>query len=120
MLSGRLGKVMSFVIETASGVASLRAFDGGQLSWQIDTLDGVIRTRDDRPPEAASLPEDAFYMDEIEQLQRAFGLTPFEDLPGDLPTLGRAYIDRTDHSARRAARAAAARSSPHRPWWKLW
>ena len=122
-ISADLGRVLSFVIETAGGVAAFHAFEHGRLAWCIETLEGHVREQGERPPEAAGLPDDHFYMDAIEQLQRAYGLRPLEDVPGELPTLGRAYIDRTDYSASRTNDVASAPtppSVPPRPWWKFW
>jgi hypothetical protein len=119
-LSARLGTVLSFVVESAVGGAAFSVHEHGRLSWSIDSLEGETREQGQRPGEAAGLPVDGFFVGEVEQLQRAYGLTPMEELPGDWPTQGRAYIDRTDYSATKRARAARPATAATRSWWRFW
>jgi len=135
-LSQHLGLVLSFVIETSGGCAFFDAYDGGQRIRRIQSIDGVLQTEGARLPQEAGLPDGRFYMDETEQLQRAFGITPLTGLPADLPVRGAAYLDRTDYGALKAAQpprapraapgagpkatASAREPAAKRPWWRFW
>jgi hypothetical protein len=93
-----------------------------------------VKTEGERLAEEADLPDSSCYMDETEQLQLAFGITPLERMPADACVQAASFVDRTDYSASRKARAEKAkvaavspgptsesRSSPaKRPWWRIW
>ena len=117
VLGERFGCALSFVIETASATAIFWQVDGGHVARHIRFESGDMHVEGERLPQEEGLPSDAFYMTEMEDLQRAFGITPLSGLSDDKPMQGMAFVDRTDYSALRAADAAAA---PSRPWWKLW
>ena len=130
-LSERFGLVLSFIVETAGGCAFFRAFDRGQLLRSID-WNGELASQGNPLLQEAGLATDCYYVDETEQLQVNFGITPLERLPGDLPCTGAVFIDRTDYSAlvqTRAARRASTEARPEhspsaasqvRPWWRFW
>lgn len=128
-LSERFGLALSFVIETSGGCAFFDAFAQGRRVRRIQSIDGDVSSDGERLPQEGGLPASTYYMDETEQLLRAFGLTPLERLPADQPVAGAAYVDRTDYvalekarqaRAPRAVAAPAAASQPGRPWWRFW
>lgn len=120
-LSERFGLALSFVIETSGGCAFFDAYAQGQPLRRIQSIDGKVATEGARLPQEAGLAEARFYMDETEQLQLAFGLTPPPRLPADWPLTGAAYFDGTDYAALKAARPAQAAAAPtRRPWWRFW
>jgi hypothetical protein len=123
-LSERFGLALSFVIETSGGCAFFDAYGQGQPLRRIQSIDGRLATEGARLPQEAGLAETRFYMEEIEQLLLAFGLTPPQRLPADWPVTGAAYIDGTDYAALKPARpakaAGAAAARPRRPWWRFW
>ncbi len=68
-------------------------------------------------------------MDETEQLQRAFGITPLAGLPANVSVVGAAFIDGTDHAAsNRERQGGSGQPAPapplppprRRPWWRFW
>ena len=128
-LSLRFGLTLSFVIETAGGCAFFSAYDQGQRTRRVTSIDGKVTREGAALPQEAGLPGSSFYMEEIERLQGAFGITPLEQLSEDKRIRAMAYVDRTDYAAlrrereeRRAKAAAAAPSAPmaRRPWWRIW
>ena len=127
-LGERFGCALSFVIETASATAMFWRVDGGHVARHIRFESGEMHVEGERLPQEEGLPSDVFYMTEMEDLQRAFGITPLEQLPADKPLTGAAYVDRTDYApikqARQAGAADAAKAPPsvtpaRRPWWKF-
>lgn len=134
-LSKRFGMALSFVIETSGGCAFFSAFRDGRRVRQLSYSNSTLTQEGERLPEEAGLPTMQFYMDEFEKLVAAFGLRTPYDMPEDAPVQGRAYVNRTDYSAQRAARVTAAgpatpppshgasaapRPEAARPWWKFW
>lgn len=124
LLSERFGLALSFVIETSGGCAFFDAFAQGRQVRRIQSIDGAVTSHGERLAQETGLPAASYYVDETEQLQRAFGLTLFEQLPADHPVIGTAYIDRTDYGALKKSRGArapeAAAPAPRRPWWRFW
>ena len=104
VLGERFGRALSFVIETAGATAMFWQFDGGRVSRHVSFQSGEMHAEGDRLPQEDGLPSDCFYMNEMESLQRAFGITPVDALSGDHPVQGVAYVDRTDYAALREAR----------------
>jgi hypothetical protein len=123
-LSERFGTALSFVIETSGGCAFFDAYRQGQRLRRIQSIDGEVTAAGARLPEEAALAASTYYMDETEQLQLAFGLTPPGRLPADLPVTGAAYLDRADYVVQEAKPrgpcAGASPSQPRRPWWRFW
>jgi hypothetical protein len=124
-LSERFGLALSFIIETSGGCAFFDAFAQGRRVRRIQSIDGAVTSEGERLPQEAGLPASSYYMDETEQLQRAFGLTPLELLPADQPVTGAAYMDRTDYGALKKAQqprapGPVAAPAPRRPWWRFW
>lgn len=131
-LSERFGLVLSFIVETAGGCAFFNAFERGRLLRSIDWNDGKFASQGDPLSQEAGLPAERYYVDETEQLQANFGITPIDRLSEDLPCAGAAFTDRTDYSAlmhERAVRRASSdtkldplsgHASTARPWWKFW
>lgn len=131
VLSERFGLALSFVIETTGGCAFFDAHEHGQRIRRIQSIDGQVEAEGKRLPQEARLPASSYYMDETEQLQLAFGITPLERLPADAAVQGVAFIDRTDYSALRkkhesqakgAAVAVPAQAAPvpKKPWCRFW
>lgn len=124
-LSERFGLALSFIIETSGSCAFFDAFEQGRRVRRIQSIDGTVTSEGERLAQEAGLPAASYYMDETEQLQRAFGITSLDQLPADHPVIGAAYIDRTDYGALKKARAAGAPDAvaapaPRRPWWRFW
>lgn len=124
-LSERFGLALSFIIETSGGCAFFDAFERGRRVRRIQSIDGAVTLEGERLAQEAGLPAASYYMDETEQMQRAFGLTPLQQLRADHPVIGAACIDRTDYGAAKKAREArgpdpAAAPAPERPWWRFW
>lgn len=129
-LSNRFGIALSFVIETSGGCAFFSAFHDGRRVRKLSYSNSTLTQEGERLPEEAGLPTTQFYMDEFEKLIAAFGMRTPYGMPEDAPVHGRAYVNRTDYSAQRAARAAAAgavatppaavATTASRSWWKFW
>jgi len=124
-LSERFGLALSFILETSGGCAFFDAFEQGRRVRRIQSIDGTVASEGERLAQEAGLPAASYYVDETEQLQRAFGLTLLEQLPADHPVIGTACIDRTDYGALKKARQtrapdAAAAPARKRSWWRFW
>jgi hypothetical protein len=124
-LSERFGLALSFVIETSGACAFFDAFAQGRQVRRIQSIDGAVASEGDRLAQEAGLPAASYYMDETEQLLRAFGITPLGQLPAEHPVAGAAYVDRTDYGAPKKARearipGAVVAPAPRRPWWRFW
>ena len=124
-LSERFGLALSFVVETSGGCAFFDAFEQRRRVRRIQSIDGAVTSEGERLAQEAGLPAASYYMDETEQLQRAFGLTLLAQLPADHPVIGAAYLDRTDYGAQKRAQEAhtpdaVAAPAPRRPWWRFW
>jgi hypothetical protein len=68
-------------------------------------------------------------MDETDQLARAFGLSPFEEMPSSTDLQAISVFDRTDYSelVGKSASPPPKHSAPssgeqpsQKPWWKFW
>jgi len=130
-LSIRFGLALSFVIETSGGCAYFWCFKEGGLLRSVQYADGKLVTRREPMEEESGMRPDSFYMEETEELQKRFGITPPEQLSEARQCEGLAVIDRTDYSALLAAKGTTRPSeSEHlppplasmsgRPWWKFW
>ena len=117
-LSERFGQALSFVIETAGGCAFFDAFERGQMSRSIRSVDGEVTTQGQPLPQEGALRQGHFYMEETDRLQQAFGLTPPGNLPHDQAITAAAYLDCNDYS--RLRQAVAAPATAKRPWWRVW
>jgi hypothetical protein len=130
MLSERFGRVLSFVVETSGGCAFFDAYERGRRIRRIQAIDGEVKAEGERLPQEAQLPESRYDIEETDQLQRAFGITPLQRLPGDVRVEGVAFIDRTERPVRKkreskakdAAATVPTRASPapKKPWWRFW
>ena len=129
-LSSRFGIALSFVIETAAGCAYFWCFKQGRLLRSIQYVDGELVTRGERMEEESGMPE-TFYMDETEELQRRFGITPLAHLSETRRCEALAVVDRTHDGALPATRALTtpspfghlpppSGSKSNRPWWRFW
>jgi hypothetical protein len=114
-LSGRLGLVAVAVTQGTSGTAMFQLYEGGQLLRGIDSCDGRITSRGEPvPAEAGVNVEAGFYIDEIERVWLALGMTSF--WAGDkVPLVALHVLDTTDYSL-----PAVRPKTRRRPWWKFW
>ncbi|MFC4308636.1 hypothetical protein ACFPN2_06030 [Steroidobacter flavus] len=125
-LSVRFGSVVSFIVETAGGCASFCCYESGQLRRMIQNIDGELTSSGSPLPQEVGIAVENYYMKETEQLMRAFGLSPPDDLPIASTSVAIATTDRTDYTqlARNVTdgKAEDSVSSPQatKPWWKLW
>ena len=130
-LSIRFGRVLSFVIETSGGCAYFWCFKEGELLRSIQYSDGNLDTRGEPMDEESGMRPESFYMEETEELQKRFGITPPEQLAEARQCEALAVIDRTDYSALLAAKGITKPPEPVRlpppmasksgqPWWKFW
>jgi len=104
-LSADLGAALGIVIESAGGTAMFAYCENGNLVRSVAYMDGDMRVHGKPIPEEAKLEKDIFYMDEVEQLMQAFGLTPFGDDAIAPRMEAWELIDRTDYEALRRERA---------------
>ncbi len=122
-LSEKLGTVVSFVIETTGGTASFSCYASGQLRRTIHNVDGNMQLSGAELPEEKGIDTNQYYMDETEQLMRAFGISAIEELPVVSTALAISTVDRTDYSRLTTNVSAAAANdlrNTKRPWWKFW
>lgn len=113
-------RVVSFVVETAGGSAFFWCFDDGKLRRKIFENDAPVETGGEPLAEEAGLPADRFYMNEVEALWNALGLTPSEWLASSADCEAIHVVARTTSTGGAAAAACADRRAATRPWWKFW
>lgn len=125
-LSRRFGTVLSFIVETAGGCAYFWCYQSGQLRRMIQNIDGEVTSSGESLPEESGIDVGKYYMDQTEELMRAFALSAVEQLPVVSTAVAVSTIDRTDF-AHVAAAVGAGKSngeatSTHtaKPWWKFW
>ena len=125
-LSTRFGSALSFIVETASGCAYFWSYESGQMRRVIQSIDGELTSSGVRLPQEEDIDVGSYYMEETEQLMRAFGLSMPEDLPVVSTAVAIATIDRTDYTQRAGtvggenSNARESASPRAKPWWKLW
>jgi len=121
-LSGSLRtRVVSFVVETAGGSASFWCFEHGKLRRKIVADDAPVETAGAPLTEEAGLPIHSFYMNEVEALWSALGLTPSDWLAGfsDCEAV-RIVSTGAVATGERATAVGVEGSGSARPWWKFW
>jgi hypothetical protein len=138
-LSERIGRVLSFAIETSAGCAFFWCFENGKLRRSILNTDTNVEMEGAPIPEEAGIDVSRYYVDETEALWRALGLSPFVRYGETPPFTGYqaiCVIDRTDyghlsrggyvdprslevHDAPLRARGQREPRS-RKPWWRLW
>lgn len=125
-LSKRWGCTLSFVVESAGGCAFFWAFQSGSLRRSILNTGETVAIEGVPLDEEAGIDVKAYYMDETERLQRAFGITPLSELPEAHPMAALSVADRNDYAKPRTALGGESNASlgigPSRekPWWKVW
>jgi hypothetical protein len=128
-LSTHLGTVISFTVETAAGCAFFYCFENGRLRRSISNLDTEMATEGEPLPEEVGINVGGYYMQETEELWRAFGLTPFQNLPPPTECQAICVIDRTDYEQLHKDRAPKPPaqtatvpkvSASNKPWWRFW
>ena len=117
-LSARFGSVLSFIVETAGGCAYFWSFESGEMRRMVQNIDGKFEASGESLPQEVGIDVEGYYMDETEQLMRAFGLSSPEDLPVVSSAVAIATIDRTDYTP--LADNGTAAPIGARPWWKFW
>jgi hypothetical protein len=116
-LSERLGSVLSFVIETAGGVAEFWCFEDGTLRRSLSYSDGALSTQGDPLSEEDGLDSTSYYMKETEALWNAFGISPYNE--GNLNDCQAiCVVDQTDYGDVLANSPFAPKVK--KPWWKFW
>jgi hypothetical protein len=92
----------------------------------IQNIDGELTSSGVSLPEERDIDVGSYYMEETEQLMRAFGLSMPKDLPVATTAVAIATIDRTDYT-RHAGTVSGENSSAHesssrraKSWWKFW
>ena len=127
-LSSRFGKTLSIVIETGGGVANFDYYEQGVARRSVQYMDGAMKSEGERLPEERGLAEDSFYMDEVEQLMTAFGLSQIGDESVAPRIEAVELIDRNDYTRSNAKimedlgakMVSAQESETAKPWWKFW
>jgi len=125
-LSTRFGSVLSFIVETAGGCAYFQSYESGKMRRAIENLDGEMNSSGVSLPQEEGIDVGSYYMDETEQLMRAFGLSMPEDLPVVATAVAIATIDRTDYTQYAGTVSGEKPSGPEassrraKPWWKFW
>jgi hypothetical protein len=77
-------------------------------------------------PQENGIDASQYYMDETEQLMRAFGISAIEQLPVVSTAVAISTVDRTDYSrltanvGNIAANNVNHSQSAKQPWWKFW
>jgi hypothetical protein len=66
----------------------------------IQNIDGELTSSGARLPQEEGIDVGSYYMDETEQLMRAFGLSMPKDLPVASTAVAIATIERTDYRSR--------------------
>ncbi len=132
-LSTELGTVTSFVVETAGGSAFFWCFERGHLRRMISNLDGYVAMEGEPLAEEAGVDIDRYYMAETEALMKAFGLSPFDQIPRPDECQAICVVDHTDYDSLQKFSGLDALKSgeenlikapqsqpPKRPWWRFW
>jgi hypothetical protein len=129
-LSARFGKALSIVIETAGGTACFDYFQRGVSRRAVRYIDGDLQAEGARLPEEIGLAEDVFYMDEVEELMRAFGLSQVDDESIAPRIEAVELVDHTDYRdtkvkamediGEKMADVQEKEARVARPWWRLW
>lgn len=129
-LSARFGKALSIVIETAGGTACFEYYEKGTSRRVVRYMDGDMQTEGARLPEESGLAADSFYMDEVEALMRAFGLSQVGEESIAPRVEAVELIDRTDYGQSRSkalevlgekmVAVQEQEAKVAKPWWKLW
>ena len=127
-LSARFGKTLSIVIETAGGCANFDYYEQGVARRSVQYVDGEMKSEGERLPEESGLDKSAFYMDEVERLMTAFGLSQIGDESVAPRIEAVELIDRndlarwsTEGSVKSGAKMVSApEGETARPWWKFW
>ena len=87
-----------------------------------------MKSEGERLPEERGLAEDSFYMDEVEQLMTAFGLSQIGDESVAPRIEAVELIDRNDYTRSNekimedlgAKMVSAQEGEAAKPWWKFW
>lgn len=112
-------RVISAIAETAFGSARFSCWDRGAETRSISRDGDAMPEFSGQPlPEERGIDTSDFFIDEAEQLWRAFGLSSFglREKTRDIRAI--CIEDQTDYAALREQRDAA--PVPRKPWWKLW
>jgi len=96
-LSQKLGRVLSFCVETAGGCASFACYDNGELRREIAYTDGDTSLKGEPLPEEAGIDVNFYYMDETEQLMEAFGLSSLQQIRQKDAYHALCVVDQTDY-----------------------
>lgn len=96
-LSKEIGTVLSFVIETTGGSVSFYCFQDAQMRRSIHHSDGEVTAEGQPLPEEGSIDTQGFYVDEIEALWRAFGISAYDEMPTSEGCQAICVIDHTDY-----------------------
>lgn len=97
-LSNEFGQALSFIVESAGGVACFWCYQNGTLRRQISYHDGEMEFAGEPLPQEEGIDVNNYYMDETEALWRAFGLRPHESL-NSRQCVAISVIDRSDYSS---------------------
>jgi hypothetical protein len=129
-LSARFGKALCVVIETAGGTAFFEYHEKGVARRVVRYVDGDMHTQGARLPEEMGMVEDTFYMDQVEEILRAFGLSQVGDESVAPRIEAIEIVDRTDYRKSSAkakedigekmAAVQEQEARAEKPWWRLW
>jgi hypothetical protein len=127
-LSSRFGKTLSIVIETTGGCANFDYYEQGVARRSVQYMDGEMKSEGERLPEERGLDKNTFYMNEVEQLMTAFGLSQIGDESVAPRIQAVELIDRNDYTRSNAKimedlgakMVSAQEGEPAKPWWKFW
>ena len=97
-LSQKLGRVLTFVVESAGGTAHFSGFEDGKCVREIAYNDGESMLQGQALPQESGINVEKYYMDETDTLLRAFGLRQTDAIPVLDSTIALAVVDHTDYS----------------------
>ena len=117
-LSARFGEVFSFVVESTSGTALFWYFENGTLRRSIERSDTDFKAKGEPLPEENGIDTDDLYMNEVEELWKAFGISPLDrsGITGGFQAI--CVVDQTDYSG--VFEGSPFAPKKRRPWWKFW
>jgi len=114
-LSSELGSVAVGLTQGTSGTAIFQLHEHGTLEREISTEGGQHTEKGNPIPAEAGIDiANRFYVEEIERLWIALGMSSFWRWDRKAPAIALLVLDTEDYGL------PAIRPKPKRPWWRFW
>jgi hypothetical protein len=113
-LSRRVGRVVVATTQGTVGFAQLLVFEAGAAIRSKTGEAGHAVETGTPLPEEAGIPQETFYLDELDNIRQRLGLSSFLRAEPVGPVIAMHVLDRTPHPL------APRPEERRRPWWKFW